>query len=793
MKYSFNWLKELSKTKKTAEQAVDALTMHSFEIESVEEIGKGLEGVVTGKILEIKKHPNADRLQLTKVDVGTKTLDIVCGALNIKVNDIVPVATVGAKLPSGIEIKEAEIRGVKSFGMLCAEDELGLGKDHSGILILNSKTKIGLPLTEALDSKDTILDIKILPDRSHDAVSHIGMAREICVLDGKKLDYKVPKLKAKKTSKLGVTIEDRKLCPRYIGVIMDNIKVQESPQWIKTKLIACGLKPISNIVDATNLVMLETGQPLHAFDFNELADGNNKEIIVRRAKEGEKIVLLDESEKKLTKEDLVIADKQKVLAIAGVMGGKFSGIKPETQKIILESANFNQVSIRRTKIRHNVKTDASDRYEKGLDPNLTELAMSRLIEIVESFGGKLSGIVDNYPNKTKPWTVNLDPRYMDKLLGEKIPEKNALQILNNLGIQASKKGKIISAVIPTFRIDIKTPEDLIEEIGRIYGYEKIKSQAPMVPVQPAFIGENRMLERKLKNVLVSNGFSEVYNYSFYSVRDAGLAGLGSIKHLELENPLNPDQALVRASLIPNVLKNIRENVKNYPEFKIFEMGKVFFPNSEVLPKEKKLLFGSVVMDFSKKAEGFYEMKGYSDSILGQFGVEDYYYDDFEFAPTDTFVSLWHQGRCAEIKIEGKERSVGYIGEINPFVLANFGIKKRVTAIEIDLEALQKISNDLREFKPLRKFPTSVRDISMVAGPKVRVDDVLRSIQQSGGDLVLDADLFDIFDMEETEEVSYAFHITFGAEERTLKNEEIDEAMKKIITDLETDLGVKIRK
>jgi phenylalanyl-tRNA synthetase beta chain len=762
---------------------------------------------VTGKILEIQKHPNADRLQITRVDIGPslltslpegeresmKGLQIVCGAQNIKMNDIVPVATVGTKLPSGMEIKEAEIRGIKSFGMLCAEDELGLGKDHSGVLILDSKTGIGLPIAEAFDSRDSILDIKVLPDRGHDAVSHIGMAREICALDGKRLDYKLPKLKAKKAIGLNVVIENKELCQRYIGAIMNNIKVQESQQWIKTKLIACGLKPINNIVDATNLVMLETGQPMHAFDFDEIANGNKKEIIIRSAKEGEKIVLLDESEKVLTDEDLVITDKEKVLAIAGIMGGKFSGIKTETKKIILESANFNRTSIRRTKTRHNMKTDASDRYEKGLDPNLTESAMSRLIEIVESFGGKLVGITDNYPTKVKPWNIKLNLEYANKLLGENVPEKSAIKILNNLEIKAVKKGKTITATVPTFRIDLKTQEDLIEEIGRIYGYEKISSQAPIVPVQPAIIGENRILERKIRNILVSSGFSEVHNYSFYGIRDAGLAGLGSIKHLELENPMNPDQALVRASLIPNVLKNIRENIKNYSKFQIFEIGKVFFPNSELLPKEKKLVFGALVTDFSKKAEGFYEMKGYSDSILEQFGVHDYFYDDFEFAPSDTLVSMWHQGRSAEIKIEGREKSIGYIGEINPFILANYGIRKRVTAIEIDLEELQRVSNDLREFKPLRKFPTSVRDISMVAGPRVRVDDVLKSIQQSGGNLVLDVDLFDIFDMEATEEASYAFHITFGADERTLKTEEVDEAMKKITENLENDLGVKVRK
>jgi phenylalanyl-tRNA synthetase beta chain len=786
MKYSYNWLKELSKTTKTPEQLADAITMHSFEIESVEELGKNLEGVVTGKILDIQKHSNADKLQLTKIDIGSKTLDIVCGAHNIKEGDIIPVATIGTKLPDG-EIKEAEIRGVKSFGMLCAEDELGLGKSHEGILILDPKIKIGLPLSEALELKDFVLDIKVLPDRGHDALSHIGISREICVLENRNFEHKAKSLKAKKIDEIDVEIKDEELCPRYIGAVMENIAVKESPQWLKNKLIACGLKPINNIVDATNFVMLETGQPMHAFDFDSLS--KKKKIIVRTAKEGEKIILLDDTEKTLSNQDLVIADDEKVLAVAGVMGGKFSGIKNETKKIILESANFDPISIRRSKTRHNIKTDASDRYEKGLDPNLCEIAMARLVEIVESFGGKLLGAIDNYPNPIEPWKIVLDLNYADSLLGEKVPEKSAVEILENLGIETKLKKENIIAAIPTRRIDLQTQEDLIEEIGRIYGYEKINSQAPMVQIQPAVLSENRLLERKVKNVLVASGFSEAYNYAFYSLSDANLCFLGEIKHLELENPMNPDQALVRSNLLPNVLKNIRENEKYYPEFQIFEMGKVFWPNSEILPEEKNMLFAALVKDFSQKAEGFFEMKGIADSLLNQLGIEDYYYDDFESAPVDT-PSLWHQGRSAEIKLEGTEKSIGYIGEINPLILNNFGIKKRVTALEIDIEQLQKISADFREFQPLRKYPTVLRDISLVSEPDVRVDAILKKIQETGGDLVLDVDLFDIFDTEDGKS-SYAFHIIFGAD-RTLKTEEADELLKKIIQDLETEIQVKIR-
>ncbi|KKP97360.1 MAG: Phenylalanine-tRNA ligase beta subunit [Candidatus Moranbacteria bacterium GW2011_GWE1_36_7] len=815
MKYSYNWLKELSDTKKTAAEIAQLITMHSFEVESVEKVGSDFEGVVVGEILEISKHPNADKLQLTKVDVGDgKVLGIVCGATNISVGDHVPVATVGTKMPVGFEIKEAEIRGEKSFGMLCAFDELGLGTDHSGIMQLDKKTKIGATFASVVNNSDEVLDIKVLPDRAHDAVSHVAMAREIVALEGGKMDYDYEGLVLgnKKVKNLKVKIENKELCKRYIGAVLSGVQVKSSPDWMKARLEACGLNAINNVVDATNYVMLELGQPLHAFD----GDVIGNEIIVRTGKKDEELLLLDDSKIKLTHNDIVIAGKNGALALAGIMGGKDSGISENSTNIILEAANFKPLSIRKTRSRLGLFTDASSRFEKELDPNLAEKAMVRVIEILEhTANATFEGVVDEYQEKIKPWTVELDLAYVDKLLGVAVPSKISEKILTSLGIKVKVKKGTLLAEIPTFRIDLKRQEDLIEEIGRIYGYDKVENVAPSVVVTAAKQNEGRIFERALKNILIGQGFSEVYNYSFYSAKDAELSQLGKIKHLELEMPMSPEQSQLRVSLIPNLLKNVKENLKNFNEFNIFEIGKVYWSrlvstsghlhesrqaNKEVLPEEKSILVGVMVLKKKSAKEekmdkrhesGFFEAKAAVDHVLAQLGIIDHYYDTFNGVPIEMPLALWHQGRSGEIKIHGSEKSFGYVGEISPFVLESFDINTRVVMFEFDMEKLSDISEEEREYAPIRKHPVVTRDISLLARKDVRVDEILQTIQLAGGDLVLDVDLFDAIDFAD-DTSSFAFHIILGSSERTLTGKEIDDAMNLITKQLESKLGIKIR-
>jgi phenylalanyl-tRNA synthetase beta chain len=804
MRYSFNWLKEISGTKSSVQKVAENLTMKSFEVENLEHSVNGLDGVIVGKILEIKKHPNADKLQIATVDVGSKKLEIICGAPNIQVGQKVPVAMLGAKLPNG-EIKEVEIRGVKSCGMLCAEDELGLGNDHSGIMILDTKSKVGVLIVKEINLEDDFFEIKVLPDRGHDAQSYVGVAREIAALENRKMKYAFNSLKLpnKKTKKLSIEIKDKDLCPRYMGTILENIKIKESPFWIKTRLLASGIRPINNIVDATNYVMLELGQPLHAFDFDLIKSADQKaEIIVRRAKKDEKIKLLDETEKILSQEDLLITNGQEALAIAGIMGGLHSGINEKTQTIVLESANFNATAIRKTRTKLNIKTDASDRFEKDIDPNLAEKAMARVVAIIqETAGGKVEGIVDVYPKKIKPWKIKLDLNYVNKLLGEKIPTSQVQKILNLLEIQTKSlplgKGKkqeegvgVIEAEIPTFRIDLQTQEDLIEEIGRIYGYEKIKPQAPKVHLKPAKISEQLLFEREIKNILVGLRFDEVYNYSFYGFREAEMAGLKTTAHWELENPMNPEQSLMRTSLVPNLLKNIHENLKHFKELFIFEMGRTYHKSAAVLPEEKRMLVGAVVLEKIKQAENFYAGKGFVDALFSQIGISDYYYDDFKAESEEKSDYLWHRSRMAEIKVESQKESIGFIGEINPLILANFDIEKRVVMFEFDLEKLKKVSESEREFDPISKFPEITRDISLLSEVGVTVDDIIKVIQKTGSSLILDVDLFDIF--EKDGKTSYAFHLIFGSKKRTLEGSEVEVIMARLISELEKSLKVVVR-
>lgn len=812
MKYSYNWLKELSETEKSPKELANLLMLHAFEVEGVEENENLLEGVVVGEILEIEKHPNADKLQITKTKVGSEILQIVCGAKNIAVGDKVPVALVGTTLPASakdgsgdFQIKEAEIRGVKSFGMLCAEDELGLGASHEGILQLEKNSKVGTPIAEVLGLEDAILEIDILANRAHDALSHVGMAREIAAMEGRKIDYDWDGLKlGKKTSKkLTVTIKDKKISSRYIGAVLENVEVSESPEWLKNRLKISGIRPINNVVDATNYVMLEIGQPLHAFDFEKIAKNGKASITVRNAGKNEEITILDGSIKKLSESDIVISNESEAIALAGVMGGFDSGVTKETRTIVLEAANFAPAAIRRTRMRLGLASDAALRFEKEIDPNLAEKALVRVIEILEHIANaKLEGTMEDYPEKKKTWTIKLELAKAEKLLGVKVPNKESKKILELLGMKVSGSD-VLKVEIPTFRLDLTTQEDLIEEIGRIYGYEKIAPQAPLVSSAPAPANEQRVFARSVKNILVAGGFNETYNYSFYSQKDANLAQLGFVKHLELEAPMNPEQAFMRISLIPNILKNIRENLKNHKELHIFEIGRVYWPSENskiVLPEEKSILVGAMVLEKKsekemrydlRNASTFFEAKAVVDNLLAQLGIVDHYYDNFNGNPIDTPVSLWHQSRSAEIKIEGKEESIGYMGEINPFVLTEFDIHTRVAMFEINMEKLRVISEGEREFQPIRKHPVVVRDISMTAEKVVRIDDILENIQEAGGDIVLDVELFDAIDFADNSS-SFAFHIILGADERTLGGKEVEEAMQKIMHALEKQLKVKIR-
>jgi len=793
MKFSYQWLKELSESKLSAEKMAEILTMKAFEVEKENRKSTGTisDKVIVGKILEISKHPNADKLQLVRVNVGKEILDIICGAWNIKIGDAVPVALPGAKLPSGMEIGEAEIRGQKSCGMLCAEDELGLGEDHSGILILPSDAPIGKNLSDyfSKDSSDT-LDIKILPDRAHDAMSHAFMAREIAAIEGRKSDYDFDGLilPHKKGKKLDIKIENPKDCRRYIGILVEGVNVAPSPKWLVNRLKSCGVRSINNIVDVTNYIMLELGSPIHAFDVKRIKKENNSEkfypvvIRTRKARPNEEIGLLDESVIKLSSGDLLISGKVKPLALAGIMGGEESGIYPDTTDIVLEFANFDPVMIRRSRMKLGLKTEASDRFEKDIDPNLAEKAAVRTTEmILHLAGGTLSEIADIYPRKTKPWKINLGQDYLENLLGEKIPASKIKNILESLGIEvkAGKKPKDnYECIIPTERIDIRTAEDLIEEIGRIWGYENIKTQLIVGNSTPSKTDRYFHLNRRIRNIVTAMGFDEEYNYAFYAPLEAEFLGITQ-NHVEIANPVSPECNLFRASLLPNLVKNAAFNLGNFEEIKIFEIGKAYSLENDQLQEKTNL--GMLISTVRRNSiENFQSVKGIIENLLEILGESS----SIEWKNKNDKILILLDGRMA-----------GFIARLNVNTLAGFQIKRfggEIYVAELDIAELMPIYSRTKIFKKIPKFPPSSRDICFRIPQKTtkNCSEIERIIRRAAGKYLIDVELFDVYEKDGA--MSYAWRIHFGAKDRTLRGEEIEEAVGRVIKSIEAE-GFQVRK
>lgn len=630
---------------------------------------------------------------------------------------------------------------------------------------------------------DYVLDIDVLPNRGPDCFSHIGIAREIAAIENCKLKIENYKLKEDKKLKtrdfIAVEIKDKKDCIRYTARVITDVKVKESPKWMQERLKVCGLKPINNIVDAANYVMLETGQPLHAFDFDKIS---NKTIIVKRARNGEEIITLDNEKYKLDKDILIIADKDGPLAIAGIKGGRKAEIDKKTKTIVLESANFDPRVIRRGSKKLGLKTDASWRFEHGLDPNLTELAINRVSELIQDMAkGKVaSGLVDFYPQKVQPKKIKLDLSYVEKLLGVKISAKEIKKIFDRLGFKC--KGNIVE--VPTFRLDISLPEDLIEEIGRIYGYEKIPASLPIV----FLISPKRNLEifweNMTKDILKELGFTEVYNYSFIGEKEAKIFGYEGKGIIEVENPMSKEQRYLRPSLIPDLLKNVVDNFRYFDEIKIFELGKTFINKGQT---EKKMLSGLIAQ--KKGGDEFYRLKGVVDSLLNKLGISDIWYDEHEATPEQSKISIWQSGKIAEIKIGNDE--IGFLGEISSKILKN----GKAIVFDIDFEKLTKLCSEEHEYQPISQYPAAVRDLAILVPMDIKVVDVLNKINIAGGVLVRDVDLFDIYEGESIAQgkKNLAFHIVYQAEDRTLKSDEIDAIQNKIIKTLEKDPNWEVRR
>jgi phenylalanyl-tRNA synthetase beta chain len=665
---------------------------------------------------------------------------------------------------------------------------------------------------------DYLLDVDVLPNRAHDCLSYSGIAREIAVLlkqPFKPIDYaekiKTSDLSVKDLVK--VEVRDKKLCPRYTAQAVIDVKVGPSPKWMQQRLKVSGLRPINNIVDIANYVMLETGQPLHAFDADKLETKDSKAkvktLIVRRAKKGEKIITLDNEEYDLDENILVIADEKNPTCVAGIKGGQGPSIDKDTKRVILEAANFNYQIIRQGSRQLKLETDASWRFSHQLDPNLTEGAVNMASYLIQELAGGqvLKELIDVYPNKVRPWQVKLDIERTKSLLGIDISFKGAKGILERLGFevknlwvkpsnsksQTPKSSRFqFQVTVPTRRIDVSMPEDLIEEIGRIYGLEKIPSRLPSAVLIPPQRNEDLVYQNKVRDILSHLGFSEVYNYSFVSDREAGLYQ-EKPDLIELTNPVSQEQKYLRPNLILNLLKNIKDNKRFFNEIRLFEIGKVFQGGKRDKAEETKRLAGIIdLSDSSNQPQEFYELKGIIDLLFNKLRLGDIWYDD-EISDLNSVLDLFHVSRRAEIK--SGQNCLGWLGEISGKILRQFEIESRVAAFELNFEKLVELATEEREYLPPSKYPAVVRDIALLVESGTKVIEVMNLIHAAGGPLVRDIDLFDIYEGEQIPEgkKNLAFHIVFQSDDHTLTDKEVNALQDKIIKALEEEGGWEVRR
>ncbi|MEK9151280.1 MAG: phenylalanine--tRNA ligase subunit beta [Patescibacteria group bacterium] len=806
MKYSYHWLKELSGTKKSPQQLAEMLMTHSFEVEGIEKFPHGLDGIVVGKVISLKQHPNADKLRVAEVEVKKNDIrQIVCGAPNIALGQKVAVALPGVKLPAspaggpgGIEIKVAELRGVESRGMVCSARELGLGDEHTGILVLPEDTPVGVSFAGYFGLDDSIIEVKILPDRGADALAYRGMAREIAALDGHIPRFvgrgkRIVPISTRRAPR--VSIKYQAGCARYIGIRFGNISVHESPLWLKAKLMLSGMRPVNNIVDSTNYLMLLFGQPMHAFDADKITGA----VVVRRAVAGESLTLLTGETKTLSAEDIVIADDARVLALAGVMGGAYAAVTKETKNIFFEIANFDGPTVRRMKGRHNLPTDASYRFERGLDPNLPGETVNEACSLIVSLaGGVCVGMRDVYPRVQRPWRIRLPLALISGVLGKDIPPSEAQWYLMLLGLAVKKdaKKKAFTVTVPTRRPDLRDEWNLIEEIGRLYSYGQIPAQAPLAPLAPAAQNPAKRFEREAKEYLAHAGFDELMTYSFYGEKDLRGALLPLDHHLELENPLSPEQKYLRMSPVPLLLRKTRENLRHFDRFDCFEWGRAYARNPKMqAPAEvSALLLMTVLPQKSEKGEAFFAMKGKVAAMFEALHIDT---SAITFELPETFpeiltMAMLHPTRSACIAYRGS--FIGVIGEFHPKVLKAFGLEPRVAMAGFLTDALQQSRKEDISYVPLQKFPYALRDISLTfpsaSRRSVTVAEAEALLREAGTPLLRRYELFDIY--EQDGEKSLAFHLSFGADDRTLSGEEMDSTFGRIVASAAERFGARLR-
>ena len=791
MKVPFNWLKDYVEVNIDAKELGDKLTLSGSALEEVITQGDEIKNIVTGKIVEITQHPDADKLKVCQVDIGKETIQIVTAATNMKEQDIVPVALHKSILADGTEIKKGKLRGVVSNGMFCSEEELGIAGDEPvhGLMILPSDAPLGMDIKEYLNLNKSILDFDITSNRP-DCLSMVGMARETAATLG--TSYKMPNLSYEVNSnenindRLKVEVRDS-LCRRYMARGVKNVKVMPSPGWMQERLLEAGVRPINNIVDITNFVMLEIGEPMHAFDAREIKSGK---IVVERAKEDEVFVTLDEIERKLDSSFLCIKDDETSIGLAGIMGGLNSEIQEDTTEVIFEAANFDGTNIRINSKKLNLRSEASARFEKDIDPNLAELAINRACALICELGcGEvMEGTIDVYNSKKEEGSITVDSKWINKFLGTDISTVDMKKYLNSLDLKTEINGDNLDITIPTFRIDIAIKEDIAEEVARIYGYDKIPTTIYSASTgrEPKY--KNEILRDLIVNTMVLSGLNQSISYSFISPKVFDKINIPEDSELrnviKIKNPLGEDYSVMRTTTIHSMMESLGRNYSRNNDYaRLFEIGKVYIPNEDetVVPTENNILTIGMYGNCD-----YLDLKGVVENALEKLGLSK-----VKFARESENPS-YHPGKTAALMIGNKK--VGILGEVHPDVSENYGVDVNCYLAELNLDLLFEYAKTDKKYKALPKFPAVTRDIALLVNDEVLVQEIEETIRRAGGNLVEKVELFDIYKGAQIPEgkKSIAYAIAYRDEKKTLTDNDVNKVHDKILRSLEHKIGATLR-
>ncbi|WP_252229233.1 phenylalanine--tRNA ligase subunit beta [Clostridium sp. ZBS15] len=790
MKVPFSWLQDYVDINVSPKELGDKLTLTGSQLEELIIQGDVIDKVVTGKITEIEKHPDADKLSICQVDIGTETIQIVTAATNMKEQDVVPVALHGSTLADGTKIKKGKLRGVPSNGMFCSEEELGIAGDEPvhGLMILPTDTKLGVELKELLKLNKAILDFEITSNRP-DCLSIVGMARETAA--ALRTTYKMPNLEYKVSgngnveSELNVEVKDD-LCLRYMARKVKNVKVKPSPGWMQERLLEAGIRPIDNIVDITNFVMLELGQPMHAYDAREIS--TNK-IVVERAESGEKFITLDEVERELDDSMLCIKDDNKIVGLAGIMGGLNSEIKEDTTEVIFESANFDGTNIRVNSKKLNLRSEASGRFEKDIDPNLAKLAIDRACALICELGAGevVEGTIDIYNKKKEEGKVIVDSNWVNKFLGTDLSKEEMKKCLDSVDLFTEIDGDNLNVTAPTFRIDIAIKEDIAEEIARIHGYDVIPATIFSVATSREPKYRKRLLDDKVVMLATGSGLNQSISYSFVSPKVFDKINVPEDSELRnvvrIKNPLGEDYSVMRTTTIPSMMECLGRNYsRNNDYVRLFEMAKIYIKNEDEtkIPTERNILTIGMYGDCD-----YLDLKGAVENIVEGLGIKNSKYE------RESENVSYHPGKTAKLVI-GKN-VVGTLGEVHLDVTENYGIDVPCFIAELNLDALYESADMDRKYKALPKFPAVTRDIALLVEDSILVQEIEECIRKAGGNLVEKVELFDIYKGKQIPDgkKSIAYAICYRAD-KTLTDKEVNKVHDKILRSLEYKLGATLR-